>query len=303
MRGGALASVVAGLGALALSASACTVGGGSGTADGELMVLGCNSDDTFKTPQPYFLSPSFFAGQPIEDICPLPGPCNSEHTNRLVIRMQHTANRPVEVNDTLIIDVQDSVKTARCIRGGTVAGRPTWDTRDITNVDGKLIPGVPWCDWSAHPDGGADAAATDVDGGVPDGGSSGGDGGVEMTAAFARINISTQDFVRASLVPLYTCPEARVVGVALPGSWIEFQSFGTAAQPDVPADMRTPVGNDFKVEFGQRLRANFHLILGDQHMVEAIRTNMFVPAPHITGVLTGSFDFDLERGRAAQAFP
>jgi hypothetical protein len=216
--------------------------------------------------------------------------------------MQHYANRPVEVNDTLIVDVQDSVKTARCIRGGTTAGGlPTWDTRDITNVDGKLIPGVPWCDWSARPDGGADGGvdAADMDGGGP----SAGDGGVEMTAPFARINISTQDFVRASFVPLYTCPEARVVGVALPGSWIDFQSFGTAAEPDVAPSMRSPVSNDFKVEFGQRLRATFHLILGDQHVVESIRTNMSVPAPHITGVLDGSFDFDLARGRAAQAFP
>ena len=58
-----------------------------------------------------------------------------------------------------------------------------------------------------------------------------GDGGSAMTSARARINISTLDYVRASLAPLHSCYEQRLVGVAVAGSWIEFENFGTAAQP------------------------------------------------------------------------
>jgi hypothetical protein len=124
-----------------------------------------------------------------------------------------------------------------------------------------------------------------------------------MTAPFARINLSTQDYVRASLVPLFTCNETQVAGVALPGSWIDFQDFGSAAQPQLPADMRQAPDNDFKVEFGERLRARFHVVLGDQHVVDSIRRREAIPDSHISGVLDGWFDFDLERGRAAQPYP
>ena len=123
-----------------------------------------------------------------------------------------------------------------------------------------------------------------------------------MTAARARINLSTQDWVQASLAPLFTCVEARSVGVALPGSWIDFNNFGSAEQGGSPSS-RTGVPFDFKVDFGQHLQASFHLILGDETVEHAIMTNAFVPPQRISGTLDGDFDFDLERGRAAQPFP
>ena len=58
------------------------------------------------------------------------------------------------------------------------------------------------------------------------------------------------------------------------------------------------------MNFGQRLRANFHIVLGDDRMLTAIK--MMVdppPAPTIGGTLDGNFDFDLQRGQGAQTFP
>jgi hypothetical protein len=284
--------------AAAVFMGGCTVGEGTGSATGTLRDVGCNASNSLMTAQPYTLLPQFFAGEPIEDVCPLMGGCSGPRTNRLIIRMQHTGNG-VEVNDTLYFDVHDSYKVAQCVRGQTIGGVPNWDLRNITAADGSPIPGVPWCDWNV---------AT-FDGGQADAGTDAGnlDGGARppfvMTAMRARINLSTQDYVQASLAPLYSCVEARSVAVALPGSWIEFQDFGLAAQPAVPPDQRQTVGDDFDVAFGQHLSATFHLILGDQAVEYAIKTNAFVPDPQIGGTLDGFFDFTLDRGRAAQAFP
>jgi hypothetical protein len=291
--GGALTLAAAGL-----LAAGCTVGSGSGSAVGMLMDVGCNSSNSFRTLQPYSLQPSFFAGQPTEDVCPPPGQCSGPHTNQLIIRMQRTGNR-VEVNDVLYFYVNDSRKVAQCIRGQTMNGVPQWDTRLVTDDQGAPIPGLSWCDWNA----------ADADGGAPDGGGApdagaGPDGGVVMTAARARINLSTQDLVQAFLAPLYTCVEARSVGISMPGSWIEFQDFGSADQSSITdPEMRDGIPDDFAVNFGERLRATFHLVLGDQAVEYAIKTRSFVPDLRIQGTLDGSFDFDLERGRAAQPFP
>jgi hypothetical protein len=283
-----------------LAGGGCTVGSGSGSADGTLMDVGCNKDDLLEMPVPYSLKPSFFAGEPIEDVCPSPpGKCAGPRMNRLVIRMQHTGNR-IEVNDTLYFDVTSSYKVAQCVRGQTKGGVPQWDTRLVTGPDGAPIPGLPWCDWNAPlaTDGGAaDAGAADA--GAADAGAPG-----AMTRTLARINLSTQDFVQSSLSPLYTCVEARAVAVALPGSWIEFQDFGLALQTSITdPEQREDVGGDFKVDFGQRLRASFHLVLGDQAVEYAIKTHDQIPDTRISGALDGSFDFDLDRGRAAQPFP
>ena len=210
--------------------------------------------------------------------------------NRLVIRMQHTGNR-VEVNDTLYFDVLNSLKVAQCVAGVTTStGAPAWDTRLVTGPDGSPVAGLPWCDRSAV--GGADGGAADAS---ADGGAAGSGGGV-------RINLSTQDFVQASLAPLFTCVEARSVAVSLPGSWIQFQDFGGAIANGVPTTATT-ISGDFKIDFGQRLRASFHLVLGDQAVAYAQKTHDQIPDPRIGGALDGSFDFDLERGRAAQPFP
>ena len=80
-------------------------------------------------------------------------------------------------------------------------------------------------------------------------------------------------------------------------------SFGNALRPDLPPDKRGDVGKDFKVGFGERLRATFHLVLGDARVTEAIKARNAVPEARIGGVLDGRFDFDLDRSHAAQPFP
>jgi hypothetical protein len=208
--------------------------------------------------------------------------------------MQRSGN-PVEVNDTVYIDVQNALEVARCVRGRIANGAGDWDPRMVSNPDGTLTT-TPWCDWNgAADDGGAGdaAAAVPSDAGAP----------AAMTAPRGRINLSTQDYVRASFAPLHTCVEARLVGVAAPGSWIEFYEFGSAAETNKTADARDAVGPDFKVNFGERLHATFHLELVDQRITNAQKNREPVPTPRIGGALDGSFDFDLQRGRAAQPFP
>ncbi len=108
--------------------------------------------------------------------------------------------------------------------------------------------------------------------------------------------------VRSSLSLLFTCHQADVVASSFDGT-IEFLDFGGAAQPDVPPDMRTPIPKDFKINFGDRLRAKFHVVLNDERICGAIKAMMPMPLPRMGGEVSGSFDFDLERGRAAQPFP
>jgi hypothetical protein len=92
-------------------------------------------------------------------------------------------------------------------------------------------------------------------------------------------------------------------GVTSDISWIEFQNFGSAEESDVAPEMRTGIPSDFVINYGGRLRANFHLVLQDAQVITAVETNQPAPAPLVGGTLDGYFDFDLERGRAAQAFP
>lgn len=287
--------VVALAGALLLAG--CGVGDGTGAAVGTLFVNGCRPvalDGAFPD---YDLKPTFFAGQPIEDICPPPGNCPGERTNRLIIRMQRTGKR-VEVDDTIYIDIENSVEVARCIRGLVEKGVPTWDTRYVLNPDGSPTD-IPFCDWNWI--GGGDGGVSD--GGVPDGGAPDGGAGAgpPMTAPHPRINLSTLDYARGSIMPLGSCIEQRLVGVALPGSYIEFQDFGSAVRNGVAAE--NEIDGDFKVLFGERLRATFHLVLGDQRVTMAMKNRDAIPNPKIGGVINGNFDFDLDRTRAAQPFP
>jgi hypothetical protein len=294
---------------LALAVSACTVGGGSGLADGTLRVVGCNASNSLASGAPFSLKPTFFAGEPYEDVCPPQLQCTGPHTNRVVIRMQRNGNG-VEVNDTLYFDVLNSYEVARCIRGRIKPdGQADWDPRLVTAPDGTTVPGLSWCDWNwmDPTDGGTDAAVADAgaaDAGAADAGAPDAAVPTLMAAPHARINISTQDYVRASLAPSYTCAEALLVAVALPGSWIEFEDFGSAIESNADAGARSTVGDDFKVNFGERLRASrFHLVLGDEHVEMAAMSHQATPPTMIDGELDGWFDFDMERGRAAQPFP
>jgi len=122
-----------------------------------------------------------------------------------------------------------------------------------------------------------------------------------------RIRVGPDEPVRASLTLLATCPEIPVVAVAVPGdgqtgpeweSWIEFEEFGSAGSETGPVDQ------DFKISFNERLHASgFHLTLDDDQAVTARREGREGVKPAIAGVLDGFFDFDLQRGRAGQAFP
>jgi hypothetical protein len=150
----------------------------------------------------------------------------------------------------------------------------------------------------------------DPDGGAADAGSADGGGlaaadagaPLVMTAPRPRIHLGPLEFLSSSLSLLFTCNKARLVGDAIDG-YVEFQDFGSAAQPSLPPDMRSKVDPDFKVNFGERLRATFHLVLQDETVIGAIMDRIPVPTPRMGGMLDGFFDFDLDRGRAAQPFP
>ena len=271
--------------------SGCTAGSGSGAAAGPLWYTGCQDGQDYGTqamPANFDLAPSFFAGDPIEDSSP------ATHINRLVIRMQRTG-QAVEYNDTLFFDVENSYEIARCVRGQTVNGVGQWDMSDM---------GLgPWCDWSGggFTDGGIADGGSPLDGGLLDGGA----------VDSPLIRITSQGYMQSSLQLLATCPLNVVTasGTALAGhavdGWIQFADFGTAAQPDVSSEERTPVPTDFKVNFGDRLRAKFHVALEDDRVVTAEQTQPTgpIPAPLMGATLDGYFDFDLVRGRAAQPFP
>jgi hypothetical protein len=259
------AMLIVSLTVVAGGGSACTVGSGSGAARGNLFVKGCGTKGENFASDNFDLSPRFFAGEPIEDIA-----LGGILTNRLVIRMQRNGNR-IEVTDTLYFDVHSAYEVARCLRGRTIKGVPDWDTSG-------------WCDWT------------------------GGAGG-NVQAERPRIQIGPKLPVSASIALLYTCNRARVVGVGFTGSWIDFLDFGKAEQSQLAnPDDRTHVDGNFKVDFGDRLQANFKVVLEDEHRVHAIQEMDPIPTANIGGMLggtpeTGRFDFDLERGRAAQPFP
>jgi hypothetical protein len=255
---------------VALAGGGCTVGSGVGTATGDLYVFSCTCS-SFECPKSsdygspdalkaFDLSPSFFAGEPIDDISRA-----SIANNRLIMRMARNGNG-AEVNDTLYFDIQSAYEIARCVRGRTVGGQPDWDAAGG------------WCDWT------------------------GGQGG-NVVADRPRILMGPLLTIRASLSLMYSCNFARVVGEGVDGSWIEFEDFGGIAQPDRPPEMRDMILGDFKVDFGSRLRATFNVVLDDERRIAAMQDRLPVPMQEIKGTMSGTFDFNLERGRAAQLFP
>jgi len=289
----------------ALAAASCTVGDGSGAANGPLFVIGeCEYPEgasqghigSAMNPAAFSLNPTFFAGEPIDDITPGP------KANRLLLRLQRWGTS-IDVNDTLYIDLQNSFEIARCVRGRTINGVPDWDTRGG------------WCDWSAGAtpdagagDGGALDAATPFDAGgdfIP-GPRFTTDAADVPTAGRARLHFTTEGYLRASLTLLFSCHPAEgpvnLVAMGIDGT-MEFIDFGPIPQPDTPPDQRDPIDETFKVDFGARLRAIFHIGLGDQRIVTAVKLRDPIPDALIGGALDGFFDFNLERGRAAQPFP
>jgi len=275
---------------VAASAGGCDVGSGSGRADGDLWILGCDEGNDYGTPvEPklYRLSPTFFAAEPIEDIVDSNSP-----TNRLIIRMQRNGNA-LDITDALIFDVRDSIQIARCLRGKTDGGLPTWDptsgavVNDLNGVPPADQP--PWCE---------------PPGTVP---------------GVARIHLVPFGPVAVSFAPLGTCrppPTTRppafvnVTGVARDG-WIDFEAFGGAIQMNqatIPSDDRESIDvqypDGFRVNYDEALIASFHIDMGDERVPAAMRDRVQPPTtPQIGGLLDGRFDFDFKRGRSAQTFP
>jgi hypothetical protein len=281
----AIAIALGATGALA----GCSVGNGSGSAVGPLFVVGCTGASPGGdrgvpgAPVTYSLAPTFFAGDPIEGTGQPP-------QNSLSIRMQRNG-LAIEYNDTLTFNIINSFEIARCIRGRTVNGVPDFDTTGL---------GLgPWCDWTGTQfgvDGGATDAGAPTDGGA--------------TALRPRIRLSSQGFIQASLALLATCPInlVKMTGPALVGhsidGYIEFTDFGDAVEGG-DAGARDPIPADFKVNFGDRLRATFTVALTDDRTLTAEQTDPTgpIPTPLIGGTLNGNFDFDMIRARAAQPFP
>ncbi len=293
-----------------LAGAGCTVGDGNGAGSGPLYVQGCTGGKDYGTatvPQQFDLQPHFFAGEPIEDISgadPATRPANP--VNRLVMRIQRNGNR-IEVNDTLYFDALNVYEVGRCVRGriNPMDGTPDYLTRGLTDPMTGLSNGPAWCDWSGagQVDGGAD---TDAGAGTDGGPAMGPDAGavaLPVSGRRARINFGPEELMRSSLSLLYTCHGDNLVGIGKSG-WIDFQDFGGAAQPDRPPEMRDAIKqSEFKINFGDRLRATFHVDFEDQHIYGAIHDRLPVPASAMHGSMDGFFDFDLERGRAAQPFP
>jgi hypothetical protein len=289
----------------------CSVGQGSGSADGSLFVVSCNNMKNFGLPTdagtgymiapgPYMLNPRFFAGTPDEDLIQGPGAMN-----QLSIRMASSGLLEM-YTDFLEFDVTYSYEVARCIRGRTVNGQPDY----LVNAPLPLTlataanptPTTLWCDWTGMAfsgDGGAPDAAVP---GAPDAGASL-DGGMSTMAAAPRIHLTPYTDVIGSIGLFQTCPDGNQAGTVMDG-WIQFSSFGGAEQDNVPPDLRDPIQSNFVINFGDRLRATFHLVIGDTRYVTAVQGGTPPPtAPIIGGTLDGYFDFNLARGRSAQPFP
>ena len=288
----------------------CAVGQGSGSATGPLFVVSCNNGCNFAQPDPtgcsssvvpktYPFSPTFFAGAPSEDLIQGPGAMN-------VLQMRMASSGLLEMyTDFVEFDVTYSYEVARCVRGRTINGQPDY----LVNAPLPLTlatatnptPTTLWCDWTgmAFSAGGTPDAAVP---GVPDAGASL-DGGMSIMAAAPRIHLTPYTDVIGSLVLYQTCPDGNNVGSMVDG-WIEFQSFGSAEQSNLAPEDRTPIPFGFVINYGERLRATFHAVIGDPRYVTAVKTGSTPPtSPNIGGTLDGYFDFDLARGRAGQPFP
>jgi len=122
-------------------------------------------------------------------------------------------------------------------------------------------------------------------------------------ASAPRIHLTPYTDVIGSLVLYQTCPDGNNVGSVVDG-WIQFESFGSAEQSNLAPEERTPIPFGFVINYGERLRATFHAVIGDPRYVTAVKTGATPPtSPNIGGTLDGYFDFDLARGRSAQPFP
>lgn len=281
-----LETVVGVVALLVTSGLGCTVGSGSGDAAGPLFVRSCgafggpvdvNDPSTFKV---FDLDPSFFAGEPVEDIR------EGEKTNRLMIRLQRDGGG-IENSDTLFFDVVNSREVARCVRG-----------RKLLSTSGVLLPDYDArvCYWPS-PEGPARLRVGPTD--------------------YVRAHLAPYRTCRSSVAPQVVVGTAVPCTPAQgqtscpaddPDSWesfLEVRAFGAAVvDPDTPPTDRPEVEGSFKVDFGGRIWApRFRLTVRDDQLIDPEPGVAGPLRPDVLGTMEGFFDFDLERGRAVQTFP
>jgi len=273
--------------------SACSVGKGVGAASGNLYEYGCSRNGDYTSPDgihgtevnpaPYDLKPSFFAGEPIDDLRQL-NSGSAIMSNRLTIRLQRSGKQ-LEQNDVLTFDITSSYQVARCVRGRVDkdTGANDWDAANCYRAS----------------DTGPGRMRVQFDSPV--------------RAALALKATCTANLVASAVsapVPLsYTATPNPVVTDGSWDSWIEFQEFGSAAQSGPAPQEREAIDGRFHVQLGDRIYATaFSLTLVDDQIVNEAINNLPRQASRVGGTLggdptTGRFDFDIERGQGAQFFP
>ncbi len=261
------AAVAALLGAGALLG--CADNNGSGEAKGNLFIKDCHIFPGGDAESWGSLEqPRLFDLQP-EFLAgqPIEDISGGVRENRLVVRMQRT-KRQLEANDVVAFDIVQTYAVARCLRGRILPnGTPDYDQR--------------MCYWAPG-------------------------------ATRPRLRVGLGQAIGANLIPRVTCSK-NVVGTAISSdgrtgedweSWIEFDQFGRAEQPEKVPAQRDGVPVDFKVEFGERVHASaFEIKLIDDRVAKSTRLMTGFSESEIVGKLTGWLDFDLQRGRSAQPFP
>ena len=283
------------LGALVGVSGGCSVGKGVGAASGKIFELGCSSAGDYYCPSPgvcateaepgpYDLRPSFFAGEPIDDLREHSSGSSAIMNNRLTIRLQRSGKQ-IELNDVLTFDVTTSYEVARCVRGRVddKTGANDWDEANCFRAS-DTGPGRMRVQFDSPVRAGLALKAT-------------------CTANLVASAVSAP-------VPLsYTATPNPVVTDGAWDSWVEFQEFGGASQVDMVPNKRDAIDTKFHVQLGDRIYAtSFALTLVDDQMVYEAINNLPRQASRIGGTLggdptTGRFDFDLERGQGAQFFP
>jgi hypothetical protein len=283
---------------------ACSVGKGSGAASGILYEYGCNDNGDYcsapgvcgteANPVPYDLAPTFFAGEPIDDLREY-NAGSAIMDNRIIIRLQRSGKR-IEVNDVLTFDVPSVYEVARCVRGRVdpTTGLHDWkDTTCFRALD--TGPGRLRIQFDSDIQASLDLGSTCMRKLPP--------GSPSRPTDLVGSAVSAE-------VPLsYATAAPPMVANGAWESWVEFQEFGSASQNDRQPEARDPISPKFHIEFGERIYAtSFYLTLVDDAVVDAAIKNLPRPQPQIGGTLggdptTGRFDFDLQRGQGAQSFP
>jgi hypothetical protein len=256
------------------SGGACGVGDGVGVVEGMLYVRDCTPEGDYGSamvPWGYNMDPDFFVGEPIEDVR------EGGLENRIVIRVETVGRRVRQsrgiiargpLKDQLILDI-DVFPVARCMRAATLGVVPEDLERFCLVTPGDPKP---------------------------------------------RVRVGPEQPIRVNFIPRASCPknsyvigaaegdDPRPAGVRVavdPANWLSYvvwTDFGDASG--------TNIDQNFKVEFGDRLRVDsFKLHIEDDKRLKAEREERLLPVGEIEGDLTGLFDFDLDRGQGAQTFP